>query len=343
MPVSQQIAIAIQDRSAIGEARRISSRMAERAKLPSAELGRVPLIVTELATNLQVHAQDGEVLLRILPADWGPGLEIIALDRGPGIADLATCMTDGYSRSGTRGCGLGAVRRLSSEFGIYSSQPAGTVVVSRVSSAKSQPSRSAFCAISIPARGETECGDGWHLRQSGDRLAAIVVDGLGHGPLAAAAATSAVTAFGERWFETPSAYLEAADAAMRSTRGGAVAIAQIDLRSTQLHYAGVGNIAGRIESSAGDKPQSMISHGGIAGVKLPKVRQFDYAWRDRDVLVMHSDGLSERWRLGDYPGLMRADVALIAGILYRDANRRRDDATVLVARLRASSQPCRAN
>ena len=95
-------------------------------------MAAVPLIVTELATNLFLHATGGEIIIRMLPVEVGSGIEIIALDRGPGIADVRRCMADGYSGGGTRGCGLGAVRRLSTEFDIYSTQPAGTVVMSRV-------------------------------------------------------------------------------------------------------------------------------------------------------------------------------------------------------------------
>jgi anti-sigma regulatory factor (Ser/Thr protein kinase) len=336
MAVHQHRSIEIHDRSSVGEARRVSAQMAERAKLPSTELGRVPLIVTELATNLLAHAQRGEIMLRLLPNETAPGLEIIALDRGPGIGDVSLCLADGYSRGGTRGCGLGAVRRLSTDFDINSRQPAGTVVMSRVRCSGPDPGLREFSAICVPAPGETECGDAWSLRQVGDKLAAIVVDGLGHGPLAAAAAAQAVAVFGEHWFPNPADYLAAADAAMRSTRGAALAIAQIDLGAREVHYAGVGNIAARIINLSANRQQSLVSHGGIAGAGLRKVQQFDYRWQDGDVLVMHSDGLNERWNLGTYGGLAQTDVAILAGIVYRDAKRTRDDATVLTARLTAS-------
>jgi serine phosphatase RsbU (regulator of sigma subunit) len=170
----------------------------------------------------------------------------------------------------------------------------------------------------------------------GNKLAAIVVDGLGHGPLAAAAAGQALEVFSEHWFPTTADYLAAADAAMRSTRGAALAIAQIDLGARELHYAGVGNIAARIVNLAANRQQSLVSHGGIVGAGLRKVQQFDYRWQEGDLLVMHSDGLNERWNLGNYPGLARTDVAVIAGIVYRDAKRNHDDATVLAGRLTAS-------
>jgi anti-sigma regulatory factor (Ser/Thr protein kinase) len=336
MALHQHRSIEIHHRSSIGEARRISTEMAERAKLPPAKLGRVPLIVTELATNLLAHAQRGEIVLRLLPIETAAGLEIIALDRGPGIGDVSLCLADGYSLAGTRGCGLGAVRRLSSDFDINSRQPSGTVVMSRVRGSGPDPGTHGFSAICVPAPGETECGDAWNLRQVGNKFAAIVVDGLGHGPLAAAAAGQAVAVFSEHWFPTPADYLAAADAAMRSTRGAALAMAQIDFGTRELHYAGVGNIAARIVNLAANKQQSLVSHGGIVGAGLRKVQQFDYRWQEGDLLVMHSDGLNERWNLGNYVGLAQTDVAVIAGIVYRDAKRNRDDATVLGARLSAS-------
>jgi len=223
------------------------------------------------------------------------------------------------------------VRRLSTDFDIHSRRPAGTVVLSRVRS--NQSDHPEFSAICVPAPGETECGDAWSLSRVGDRLAVVVVDGLGHGPLAAAAAAQAVTVFGTQGFATPADYLAAADAAMRSTRGAALAIAHVDFGARELHYAGVGNIAARIIQLPANRQQSLVSHGGIVGAGLRKVQQFDYRWEEGDLLVMHSDGLNERWNLATYTGLAQADVAVIAGIVYRDAKRRRDDATALAARL----------
>lgn len=339
MVVHQQRLIAITDRSSIGEARRISSHMAELAQIKETGRGRVPLIATELATNLLLHAEGGELLIRVLPAEAGPGIETIALDRGPGIANLHLSMADGVSGGGTRGCGLGAVRRLSTDFEIYSTQPAGTVVVSRVrnveSKSRAQPQFSAIC---VPAPGEYECGDAWQLRLDSGRLSAVVADGLGHGPLAAIASSHAMQTFGERPFDSPCGYLEAAHSALHASRGAAIAIAQVDLGLYKLSYAGVGNIVGSIVNSSG-KSRSLLSHNGIVGVEARKLQQFDYQWRNGDLLIMHSDGLSARWKLDDYPGLAQADTGVVAAILYRDARRGRDDATILVARLQAPAAP----
>jgi anti-sigma regulatory factor (Ser/Thr protein kinase) len=332
----QHSSIAITDRSSIGEARRISTQMAERARIKDVEHGRVPLIVTELATNLLLHATGGEILIRMLPLEAGPGIEIIALDRGPGIADIERCMADGYSGGSTAGNGLGAVRRLSTEFEIYSKPPVGTVVLSRVRSInRNSHDAVKFSAINVPAPNETESGDAWHLWMADGRLSAMVVDGLGHGPLAAIAAARALQVIEEGAFESPETYLLAAHLALRSSRGAALAMTQVHLALGTLSYAGIGNIVGRVICPTG-LSKSLLSHNGIVGVEMPKPQQFEHPWQNGDLLVMHSDGLSERWKLEGYAGLAHADTAVIAAVLYRDAKRRRDDTTILVARLTAN-------
>jgi hypothetical protein len=64
------------------------------------------------------------------------------------------------------------------------------------------------------------------------------------------------------------------------------------------------------------------------------LREFAYDWPAQGVLVLHSDGLQTRWSLDDYPGLALRDPSLVAGVLYRDWARGRDDVTVLAARER---------
>jgi anti-sigma regulatory factor (Ser/Thr protein kinase) len=336
MNLSRQcsLSIAIDDRSAIGEARRTSAKVAEAARFGESRSSDVQLVVTELATNLFVHAKQGEILLQLLSNGPSSGFEIIAIDHGPGIADLQSCLGDGYSKAGTRGCGLGAIKRLSNEFDIYSTRPEGTVIVSRIFSQNS-PAETArlYGAINVPLSGERESGDAWQFMRLKNGLAAVVIDGLGHGPLAALAAAEAVNTFNDREFDNPTAYLEAAHNAMRSTRGAAIAVAQADFNRHTLDYAGIGNISGSIFDRSGAKSRSLVSYEGIVGSKIRKLQQFEYQWMNGDVLIMHSDGLAERWKLVNYPGLVQADVSVIAGVLYRDAKRGRDDATVFVARL----------
>ena len=75
----------------------------------------------------------------------------------------------------------------------------------------------------------------------------------------------------------------------------------------------------------------MVSYNGTVGHEVRKIREFTYLWPKGGLLVMHSDGLGTQWRLDRYPGLIARHPSLIAGVLYRDFNRGRDDVTVLVA------------
>ena len=76
----------------------------------------------------------------------------------------------------------------------------------------------------------------------------------------------------------------------------------------------------------------MISHNGTLGHIAKRMQAFDYPIAGPPVVVLHSDGLGTSWQLEKYPGLTACDPALIAGVLYRDFNRGRDDVTVLAFR-----------
>jgi anti-sigma regulatory factor (Ser/Thr protein kinase) len=317
----------IRDSSAVGAARRDALRLAEQLGQDETTAGRVAVIVTELGNNLTRHGGGGDVFLQAIPSDTGNSLEVIAVDRGPGMADLQQCLRDGYSTGGTPGTGLGAVQRLATEFDIDSIPGQGTVVFARVG----QPSTLRFGAVCSPKEGETECGDTWRLAHDGtERYSLLVADGLGHGPLAATAANAAADAFSRAPFDPPQIQIERAHQSLMSTRGAAVACAEWSARAV-ISYSGIGNIAGRL--SAADSSRGLVSHNGTLGFQLRRVQQFDYPISNGTLLIMHSDGLSARWDLNDHPGLRRHHPALIAATLYRDHTRGRDDATIVVVGL----------
>lgn len=122
------LALQVREPSQVGEARRRALALADELGFSQVRRGELAIVVSELCSNLCRHAVQGEVLLRPLP---GPGIEVLALDRGPGMADVAACLRDGYSTAGSAGIGLGAVARLSTEFDLYS-RPSGTVALARL-------------------------------------------------------------------------------------------------------------------------------------------------------------------------------------------------------------------
>ena len=218
-----QIEIPVSDISQVGEARRTVARHSSNAQLSEAAQGKLAIITTELATNLVRHAGKGKLLLQELMTVAGPVTELISIDSGPGIANVEKALTDGFSTGGTAGNGLGAIRRLSDEFDIYSQAGQGTVILARVAHESKVPSLPAsmlvWGAICIPAPYETECGDTWNLSLTDAGFALIVADGLGHGPLAAEAAQKANEAFVRNSTAQPKVVLQAAQKQASGTRG----------------------------------------------------------------------------------------------------------------------------
>jgi anti-sigma regulatory factor (Ser/Thr protein kinase) len=320
------------DTSGIGEARRVADTLARTVGLGDTDAGRMALIVTEAATNMVKHGGGGEFLLRSVRGEGAGGLDMLALDRGPGIADMPAALRDGFSSAGTPGNGLGAIARVASIFDIYSRPGAGTVLFARVWAAPIPAATNgiSFGAINVPYPGETVSGDSWAISGGGNRLVLMVADGLGHGPGANQAAQAAAATFQARAVDSPAAILGHIHQALRPTRGAAVALAEIDRERRLVHFAGLGNIAGTI--IADGTMRSVVSHHGTVGHDARRIQEFTYPWPAGASLVLHSDGLTSRWTLDAYPGLLERHPMLIAALLYRDFRRGRDDATVLVLR-----------
>ena len=326
---------AIRDSSQVGEARRAVQLLARQRGLAEAAAHNAGIVVTELANNLVRHAGEGSLSLRWQGARGFEALEVVALDRGPGMADIEKCMADGYSTRSSPGTGLGAVRRLSDEFDIHSTPGNGTAIVSRFylspPSRVAQRRRLRWGVHCTPAPGETECGDIWRVAVQDGHAGFMVADGLGHGPSAAEAARAVAAVFDRNPMASPGRFLEEAHAEVSSTRGAAVAALRLDIGTGAVRYAGVGNIAGSILTDGVGK--GLFSHNGTLGAQVRKVQEFDYQWPPGSLLVMHSDGIQSRWSLADHPGLSQRDPALVAALLARDFTRGRDDTTVLVARV----------
>jgi anti-sigma regulatory factor (Ser/Thr protein kinase) len=330
---SAQQSLPIRDPGDPAEARRTATRLADRAGLDETDSSNLAIIATELSTNLLKHAGQGEILVRPITGDGVLGIELMALDRGPGIANLTQCFRDGYSSAGSCGNGLGAISRLASEFDICSVPDGGTAVLARLwpRQQKIDSNRGTqIGVVSIAKSGEEVCGDGWKFELLADKGLCLVVDGLGHGVNAAIAARQAMESFSEHRGKAPAEIIERVHDALRSTRGAAVAVAQVDYGQRVVRFCGVGNIVAAIIRN-GDARQ-LASLNGTAGVEVRKISEFTYPWSDESTLIMHSDGLMSRWDLKSYPGLAQRHPSLIAGVLYRDYNRGRDDVTVLVAR-----------
>jgi anti-sigma regulatory factor (Ser/Thr protein kinase) len=327
--------VRIEGFSEVGEARRMASEAARVVDFDEESIGRVALLATEIATNLVKHGGGGDLIVEQFSDSDGSGIEILGLDKGPGMADVERCLGDGFSTAGSAGSGLGAVQRMSSRFAVFSRPSGGTALLARLLRNGDRPSGTGLSteigAIAVPYPGETECGDAWAVgsRQDGTLF---VVDGLGHGPLAAAAARTAKETFIAHQNEDCVALGERIHRALAPTRGAAMAIVRVDRDRGLVRFVGIGNIAGTILSQG--KIRKMVSHNGIAGHRAPHIAEFTYPFSGELIVILHSDGISARWDLADYPGLTSLHASVIAGVLYRDFQRGRDDATIVVLRMK---------
>jgi anti-sigma regulatory factor (Ser/Thr protein kinase) len=332
MDVSVVTAFRMQDRSNVAEVRRAAGARARAMGWNDIACGESEIVATELATNLVKHARDGVVALADAP-DAADGLLLVAIDRGPGIDDLARSFADGFSTTGSPGTGLGAIRRLAYETDVVSA-PNGTVMVAELreraaSGAAGATGRSLRLAgFGVPKEGQLVNGDAWSHRWLNGDLAILVCDGLGHGYEAAKAAARAVECFRVGAWETPQQALQMANEELRPTRGAAAALALIDSKQRRVRFCGVGNIVAGIV--AHERVHHLVSHNGILGA-AHRIAEFDYEWPPGATLIMHSDGLSARWQLSRWGHIWRRHPALIAGMAYRDLARGTDDAVVVVA------------
>jgi anti-sigma regulatory factor (Ser/Thr protein kinase) len=325
--------IQVSESSQTGEARRRAVAFAEELEMGEIGCGSVALVATEMATNLIKHAGSGHILVQRLQNNGHSGLRIVSVDKGPGIADLSKAIADGHSTAGSMGTGLGAMQRLSDTFEVYSTPGSGTVISAEFWSRKRPLPQSAeiqIAAVSEPIQGEEACGDGWGVRVTADRTILMVVDGLGHGVLAAEAAREAERILAAGHQDSLGDILHDTHAALKKTRGAAFALAKIDTHKGLLTFAGVGNISASIVSAGSSR--SMASYNGTVGQVMERVQEFTYPWDAGSILVMHSDGLMTRWSLENYPGIWNKTPGTIAAILHRDFYRGRDDVTVLVAK-----------
>ncbi|MDX2407744.1 ATP-binding SpoIIE family protein phosphatase [Streptomyces microflavus] len=333
-------------------ARGAAATLARRIGLEGYRASEVALAVTEAATNLQRHATDGALLLRVLRTPDRAGVEFVTVDTGPGMADVDAALADGTSTAGTLGIGLGAVARLADVFDIHSVPGRGTVIAAqfwaREAVAEMAGKPSVASGLTRPISGETTCGDAWAVRvdpgadhdpRSGPApstasaepaILVMLCDGLGHGPMAALAGEAAVKAFRGSAARHPEGLLRDIHTALRGTRGGAVAVARIEPSAQRLLYCGIGNVSGVLLGP--ESRNSLLSAPGIVGQQMRSLRTFELPLKPGGALVMHSDGLTERWRADDVPGLLRHTPAVMAGQLLREAGVRRDDAGIVVVK-----------
>ena len=220
--------LVITDPTHVARARRVVLRSAA-GVLSGEERDDLALVVSELGSNILAHGGGGELLLGVEDS----GVEVLALDWGPGMADIRVSLSDGVSqRPGLGGIGLGAVLRQSLHVELWSKPGLGSVVRARLG----QPASA--IVYTVAARHRRSCGDAlaWENTPWGRRV--VAVDMAGQGADIALLSRELVQSVRGRWRMDPGRHIEALHQTLRAQKLQASAVV-IDLdRAGQVRLCG---------------------------------------------------------------------------------------------------------
>jgi hypothetical protein len=184
--------------------------------------------------------------------------------------------------------------------------------------------------------GESESGDLSLVKPVGDSVLVAVVDALGHGNDAAAAARTAASTLDRYAEESLTGLLQRCHGALVGTRGVVLSLASFNPVRATMTWLGVGNVEGvLLTGDPGARPgrTSLVTRPGIVGLEVPSLQPWVVPLSHGDTLIFATDGIrsgfAERLSASDAP------QSLANHILARDA-KESDDALVLVVRYRSA-------
>lgn len=326
--------IRVSQASDVSVARRTARQMATEIGFPCKTGEEIALVTGELAANLVKHAGGG--VLTLAPLEDCNGVQIESADWGPGIADVDEAMVDGFSTAGGLGYGLGSVNRMMDELDIRSSSQGaeGTCIACKRWLRREAPPNPicplAFGAASRPHPRMAVNGDAFVVARQGESALVGVIDGLGHGQFAHQAAQRAREYILSHAARPLDDIFRGVGYTCRATRGVVMALARFDWGMGKVSFASIGNIEVRVFGRF--EPLQFAARRGVVGGRAPKPVVSEDRWDPRQVMVLHSDGLTTHWQWVDFPQLAEAPPDIVAQELLRALATDNDDATVLVVR-----------
>ncbi len=129
--MSDEVRVSVSSDADVVEARQRGRELAAGLGFSTTDLTLIVTAISEVARNIVVYADHGEIIMRQLRDDGQTGIQVVARDSGPGIADVDLAMRDAYSTGNGLGLGLPGARRLMDEFHIDSEVSKGTTVTMR--------------------------------------------------------------------------------------------------------------------------------------------------------------------------------------------------------------------
>ena len=280
--------------------------------------------VSELANNLVRHATEGgTVTIGPIGFEGKVGVEVVAADSGPGIANLSLALSDGHSSKGGLGNGLPAVRRMMHEFEIDSGRRRGNAH-------RRQDVDVVRIGIACHALHDApHCGDRCAYWRNGPRINLCIADGLGHGEPAQEAAVAALAYVAEHLDEPLTAVFEGCDRAIFRSRGVAMALAVADVAAEQLTCAAIGNTRGLVLV---ERNIRLNGSNGIVGAGFRSLRPLNLPFRSGDVLILWTDGIEEHVDPSRFDRGVLAEPQSLADAMVGHYGRGMDDVGVLAFR-----------
>ena len=327
--------IPIYDEASVSSARQRVREAGDRLNLTKNVIEKVALMASELTHNQLSHARQGYFAVRPVAREGVNGLEVIAVDIGPGIEKPSIAFKDQMSTTGSLGAGLGAVSRIADEIDIDNRISEGICVVARKFEAQASPLCCEFAIMGKPYPGEAISGDDGVLIRSKSGFLAAVSDGLGHGPEARQASNCAIDVLTQTNEIALDRLVPALNDSLANTRGCAMTIIRFDESSRTLECVGVGDVHShlyRLRDAHFFASTPLIL--GEAKLTPPKIRIEKTTADPGAVLVMFTDGLKSRTSLKGELDTLRQPPISIAEHLLEKYSRPDDDALVLVGRFR---------
>jgi hypothetical protein len=160
----------------------------------------------------------------------------------------------------------------------------------------------------------------------------FVGDGLGHGENANEAVNEAITAFKICREKSPAEVLKYIHQNVKKTRGLVATVVFLDQVTSKWYLCGIGNIATSIYT--GMEGKNYTPYNGIVGLNIPRTLNDSVVdLKKYQTLIMHSDGLKNKWNLNSMPGLLKYPPSIIAAALFKDNARGTDDMSILTAKI----------
>lgn len=334
----RHISFNVDDRSYLSILKREVHRLSIQCGLTEKKVAEIDIVVAEIGSNIIKHAGGGEVLVMLTDMPQ-PAIEIIGIDSGPGIADLARMMQDGISTVRTLGHGLGAIKRLSDFLQVYSVKGWGTVLLSRffIKPPEQYPPKPdpEIRTLLVSKPGEKACGDGYYVHADRAGIRIFLGDGLGHGIEANKAVTAAINAFRYCMLPDLSEVLRQMHEDVKRTRGLVGTVAVYSNKTKNWRICGVGNIHARMWTAATSR--TYLPYNGIIGHNLPRTinqQEIEHTPGKEQILILCSDGIRTRWEMMKYPAIFRYDMSVLAAAIYKDNARKTDDMSVVIVKVK---------